>query len=177
MIVLIATIVGVVGVIATLIFNAWQARQLLKQLRLQNSMAGLNGTHQPMELLHGVLRLFYDDPSLRPYFYEGKALPLPSDRRSQVLAVGEMLGDVLEVGLFHSNEIKATAAYDDWLDYATFLMQQSPAIDHLVREHPGWYPLLVPLLRKDHGVIGSSPDGARPATTLVWIRPDSGSRP
>ncbi|GAA2487640.1 hypothetical protein GCM10010435_57420 [Winogradskya consettensis] len=147
MLVLIATVVGVIGVLASLAFNGWQATQLLKQLRLQWSMAGLSGTHQPIELLHGILRFFYEDPSLRPYFYEGKALPAVGDRRSQVLAVGEMLGDVLEVGLFHSREIEAAANHEDWLDYATFLMENSPTLDHLARAHPRWYPLLVPLLR------------------------------
>lgn len=158
MLVLVATLVGLVGVIASLAFNGWQARQLFKQLRLQTSLAGLSGTVQPIELLHGVLRIFYEDPSLRPHFYEHKALPPTGDRRSQILAVGEMLGDVLEVGLFHTREIEATASYEDWRNYAAFLMTHSPTLDHLVREHPGWYPNLVPFLRdQEYGRSSTSP--------------------
>ncbi|BAL90207.1 hypothetical protein AMIS_49870 [Actinoplanes missouriensis 431] len=101
----------------------------------------------------GVLRTILDKPALRPFFYEGKALPAaPDELRWQVLTVGEMLGDVLEVGLYHTREIQATGAYEDWFDYASFVMRQSPALNHLVREHPGWYPKLVPLLAGDEDV-------------------------
>ncbi|MFI7578415.1 hypothetical protein [Micromonospora sp. NPDC049497] len=167
MIVLITAIAGVLGVIGSLLFSGWQTRQLIEQSKLQNAVAGTTGVQQPMELLHGVLRMLFEEPSLRPYLYERKACPTAGDKRARVLTVAEMFGDVLEVGLHSTTTIASTDAQEDWLDYARFLLGHSPALVEVVGTHPKWYPALAAMLMEP-ALLGSAaaslPSQGRPGT-------------
>jgi hypothetical protein len=139
MIVLVATMVGILGVFGSLAFNGWQMHQLTKQTKLQNAIAGTSGAQQALQMLHGVLRMLFEQPELRSYFYDGRECLPSSTDRSRVLTVAEMLGDALEIGLQTTSSIKSTFAFDDWLDYTRFIIEHSPALRETVAAHPAWY--------------------------------------
>ncbi|MET8249807.1 hypothetical protein [Micromonospora sp. NPDC005197] len=167
MIVLITAIVGVLGVVGSLLFSGWQTRQLIEQSKLQNAVAGTTGVQQPMELLHGVLRMLFEEPSLRPYLYERKVCPPEGDERARVLTVAEMFGDVLEVGLHSTTTIASTDAQEDWLDYSRFLLGHSPTLVEVVSTHPRWYPALAAMLTEP-ALLGAAeapvPSQGQPST-------------
>jgi hypothetical protein len=120
------------------------------------AIAGASGVQQALQMLHGVLRMLFEQPELRPYFYEGKECPGVALERWRVLTVAEMLGDALEVGLHTSNSIESTNAFSDWMDYSDFLLRNSPALRDTVAAHPGWYSELERFAIYRPGVTTSS---------------------
>jgi len=134
-------VVGTLGVITSVFFAGWQSREVAKQTKIQNSLAGANSLRQVIDGLHSVLGRIADRPELRPFFYDGQPCPPDEPLRSTVLTIAEMMADQAEVGLLTHQRVATTNSLEDWNDYVDFLVEHSPAIaDHLAA-HPQWWPL------------------------------------
>jgi hypothetical protein len=70
MYVLVASIVGIVGVVGSLFFAGWSTRELARQTRMQNLLAEASQVRQPLVMLQNVLAKVVDQPQLRKYFYD-----------------------------------------------------------------------------------------------------------
>ena len=139
---IVASIVSAAGVALSLIFVAWQAREVARQRRISNDIAGTSELRESMVRLHHVLTIVLERPELRPYIYEGKACPERGRRRAQVLILAEMLGDVLDVGLNTTKIITATNSYEDWEGFTYYVLERSPALRQMVEIYGSWWPYL-----------------------------------
>ena len=57
--------------------------------------------------------------------------------------MAKMYADTLELGLFTTKRIPETESSDDWIDYTSFLLRNSPALRIVVEDHPRRWPELV----------------------------------
>jgi hypothetical protein len=138
----IASSVSAIGVVASMLFIAWQVREGAHQRRISNAIAGSSGLRSCLEFLQSVERVFIDKPELRPYFHDGKRCPRDGDTRQLVETVANMYADALEVGLLTNQKIQATDSEDDWTDYCTYMLGMSPTLALIVCAHPKWWPSL-----------------------------------
>jgi hypothetical protein len=144
----ILAIIGGLGVIISVTFAGWQSREVAKQTRIQNALAGSTSLRETVNALHNALGKIVEWPELRPYFYEGKPCPREGETRARVLMVAEMITDVAEHGLQTHGQVSATGPIEDWNDYVDFLLEKSPSIVSIIEEHSPWYPLLVQRLQR-----------------------------
>ncbi len=140
-------VLGFVVAIAATLITAWQSREVAKQTRLSNALAGTSTLAASLEHLHAVLLIFIERPELRPYFYGGRQAPVDGLERERVLALSEFLIDVIESTLHATRVVEAFREHaDDWDDYARFLLGSSPSIREHLSDHPRWAPILASLL-------------------------------
>lgn len=88
------------------------------------------------------MKILFERPDLKAYFYNGKPCPATDPELAQVLTVAEMFADVLDTALYTTSRIKAAAAYDGWYDYASFLLRKSDALRTTISAYPLWWPNL-----------------------------------
>lgn len=155
----IATSVGSGGVILALAYAAEQARTLKAQYRLQNTLAvRANATERAandLKLMERIMALdtfFVDRPELRPYFYDGKALPGVDEAllRARVLATAELIVDLADsvISMMRLDQLD-DANRDAWIA-AIRWYGRSAAVRHVANEAAdAWYPETVELLRAD----------------------------
>jgi hypothetical protein len=138
------------GVVASLAFVAFQARQLVKQTRLSNGLALLGARYNSLERLHAAQTFLIENPSLRQYFYSGVTPPDPStDTGARVHLAAEMVADAADYGLMALEIAPPLAGYEGWRDYAQFLANNSPVVRQVVADHPAWYVRLTQYARPD----------------------------
>ena len=129
-----------VVVIATLLFTGWQAHQLTRQTRIQSEVALSQAAAGPLALLQGVLVRLIDEPELRPYIYGGRAVPASGPERERVLQLAELIADAVNHGCEVVEAMPASAyVTEGWADVGNYLLENSPALDHLVNQHPLWW--------------------------------------
>jgi hypothetical protein len=149
-----AAIVGIAGVIGSLIFSGNQTRQLSRQLRMQNEMARSEIIHHGVDRLSGVYRAFLDYPELRKYFYDGAPCPPRGQIRARVLTVAEMIGDTIDSVLETISLVATREELGDWLDYIGHILDRSPTLERLALEHPKWWPQISSILRERQRPLG-----------------------
>lgn len=138
----IATIGGLAGVIISVTLLAWQTRAAAEQTKISNAIAKASVISNESSSVRQVLSLFAEHPELRQYFYESKRLPVNHDRRERIISVAEILGDILEDGLVVNNMLPTVRLAERWPHYCASFLNTSPAINELLRQNPGWWPLL-----------------------------------
>lgn len=142
---------------AALIVSAIAAWYSQRQQRRQTEIEGRSldvTTYQGASALALELdRVFIEYPMLRPYFYDGVAVPATGSGsgeqetlRNRVLAVAEFAVDTMECIWDHRDTYndEDRPAWERWICDA---LSGSPACCELADENPDWYPslqLLVP---------------------------------
>jgi hypothetical protein len=132
-----AAILGLVSVASSLLFTAWQTRQLIQQTRVNNAIGSTSayiGTAQLVASAHAPL---LDDPSLRPYFYDGKAFDPEDPSWARLLTVAELLADACEHGLMMANYLPPD---EQWREYPKELLTNSPILRKVVLDRPRLWP-------------------------------------
>jgi hypothetical protein len=152
-------IVSAVAVLIGLVFAGQESRAVSRQLRVANVMSGTSELRAVVTVTHSVLAHLIAKPHLRCYFYDGKEVHDDDPYRSEVLCIAEMYCDALELGLFTTSRIDATESFDCWVDYATCMLQTSPAVRATLREQ--WWPRLARMYAglPPPGLDGETPDG------------------
>lgn len=143
-----AAFVGIAGVIGSLIFSGWQTRQLVYQTKIQNKIAASTIFHSGNDRFNEVARVFIDYPELRSYFYDGAPVPNRGAKRSRVLATAEMLADIIDSVLYSVSQFATRNEYKEWVDYAAYLLDKSPAFAGLILEHLEWWPEIVKIINE-----------------------------
>jgi hypothetical protein len=144
----IAAIIGIAGVIGSLIFSGYQTRQLGRQVRIQNEMARAEIIRHGVDRLGEIYRAFIDYPELREYFYDSAPCPLRGKIRARVLTVAEMFGDTIDSVLETISLVATREELGDWLDYIGHILDRSPTLEWLALEHPKWWPQIVNILQE-----------------------------
>jgi hypothetical protein len=137
---------GLLGLVVSLGLLTWQTRAVASQTKISNALAGTTALAESAAALREIITLFIDRPDLRPYFYDGKALPRREAQRNRVLSVAEIFADTLEDGLVVTRLVPAAESQDDWIGYCRDMLGSSPALAKSVRSHPHWWPQLIHML-------------------------------
>jgi GNAT superfamily N-acetyltransferase len=98
-----------------------------RQLRSQRSALETQTSWQIYETGIGILQLFVERPEMRPYFYDGRAVPAEEPARSQVLAMTELVADHLESIVMVRGAI-GEETYSVWVPYIQEMQRKSPAL-------------------------------------------------
>jgi hypothetical protein len=142
----IVAIVGIAGVIGSVLFAGLQSRAVARQTRIQNAIATAASARVSIQSLDAILQTFITNPDLRDYFYSQRACPPSGPLRAQVLTLAEMFADVLSASLYTTSLIPADNSYDAWLHYAKHLIFQSPALHEMIADNHEWWPRLAAAL-------------------------------
>lgn len=143
---LIFGIIASVAAIFSILFSAWQIRQLTRQTAINNGIAAASAIYNSIERLHNVGTLIFEHPQLNQYFFHGAAMPEPGPEREQVLTLANMFADALDYGLMIKSLAPETGEYDCWDHYVAGMFASSPVIRRVVSDHPSWWPTLAPHL-------------------------------
>ncbi|TDB75585.1 hypothetical protein [Micromonospora sp. KC723] len=148
------SLVGVALVVVSLCFSAVQTREVARQSRINN---GIGSAAALMEM-NNVSRAWHDrlleNPSLRPYFFDGRPCAPHHDDRQSVLTLAELLADVLECELQVAALLPDFHFAHSWYEWPAHMLKQSPVLAEVVECHPEWWPALRSLRRAI-----SEPDG------------------
>ena len=146
---LLAGIVSAAALVVSLLFLARQTRESTRQSVLANQLAGLQAKSDVYSTVDRILYQFLELPHLRKYFYEGVEVPAAdlgaetSGIRDQVFIFAELFSDAIERGIDTYRSVEPAADFRTPMEvYAGDVVAGSPAIRHLVRLHPGWWPNL-----------------------------------
>jgi hypothetical protein len=125
---------------------------LIRQIRL-NRLSLENQTRSSIyQLSYNVYRLFIEHPDLRPYFYDGKALPESEPERSKVLAAAELLTDFFE-SIVHSSHIIDPDLRGTWFRYMQDTYRHNPVFQDYIETRGDHYTKVL------HKAIGSNKKG------------------
>src|SRR5690349_7337078 len=95
----IATALGMAGVIFSLLFAAWQTRELARQTKINTKVAAANQVRESIVMLHHISQLVVERPELLRYLYGGERPPSGTPTGEQVVVIVEMFGDSLAAAL------------------------------------------------------------------------------
>lgn len=144
----VATIIGLAGVIMSVILLAWQTRAVAQQTKISNAIASASVISNSTTGLREVLLLFIEHPELRPYFYGAKNPPLHGRNHERLVTVAEILADILEEGLAANNLVRTARLSGEWPNYCCDLLSTSPVLNEVMRQNPSSWELLRALQSK-----------------------------
>lgn len=151
------SLAGLVLVAVSLCFSALQTREVAKQSRINNGI----GSATALLEINNVSRAWHDrlleDPSLRPYFFDGKPSSPDGAERPSVLTLAEVLADVLECNLQMASLLPAFDFAHSWHHWPAHMLEQSPTLAEVVESHPEWWPTLRLLQRQIRESNGEPP--------------------
>ncbi|WP_106402227.1 hypothetical protein [Actinocorallia populi] len=149
---MIGWIVAVGGSVAAFLvtsgITAWQTRETARQTKISNRAALQEMRWAYVAGLREVSGHLLQWPELRQYVLEGKPCPEEGDDRARVLLIAEMYADVLQVGLNGVEEAMSEEEAEVWVNYCRDMLKLCPALEDLLRTHPGWWKTLDGLLEE-----------------------------
>ncbi len=130
----IATAVGAVGTIISLIFLYSQLKDIKSSVR---SSTYLNLYEQMIE----IDKFFYEHPEWRPYFYDGKRAARMGEKEvSSLNSVAEMMIDFFDMA-YHQKACMPPETIEGFENYMNCIFQKSPVMKNfIVGERATFYP-------------------------------------
>ena len=133
------SVIGLILVAVSLCFSAIQTREVARQSRINNRIGSANAILE----INNVGQSWHDhlinDPSLRPYFFDGKPCPPDDAARGKVLTLAERFADLLECNLQMAPLLPAFTFAHTWYLWPARMLQQSPVLVEVVEANPGWW--------------------------------------
>jgi hypothetical protein len=136
-----SVIVGVFGVIVSVLILAWQTLQLTRQVTVANAAAVYTSHVDVLQLHHEVFKVLIAHPHLQPYFLAGEPCPPGDPNRREVVMIAEMIADVHELGLQHTRKIPDPVHRNCWPASVVESLKQ-PILNEVLRTPQPWYPEL-----------------------------------
>jgi hypothetical protein len=162
-------LVGTIAVITSVLVFAWQARELAKQSRIANEVAGAETNRELLLMFRDVHRVFIDHPGLWPQFYDQAVQPPNADDEVRLRIVAEMYADALQVALESVNRLASYERYADaWRAYIGSMLASSQALRRVPRDHPEGWPELAAMVK----AYEASQPPAPPRATVDAQLPD-----
>ncbi|MGW2424348.1 hypothetical protein ACWC0C_34790 [Streptomyces sp. NPDC001709] len=125
---------------------ARQTQVAVKQAKVSNVVAAVSVNDTVLGSLREVHILTLGREGMREYFYGGKPLPGAGPEREAVITLAELLADVMSSGVHVHERVPESGSASPWGDYCRHTVENSPALRHLLRAHPTWWPHLLSVL-------------------------------
>jgi hypothetical protein len=145
-----------IAVVLSVLVLAFQARELAGQSRVANEVAGTQAHREIVFHWASVIApAFMRYPELSAYYFDETTATPSASERVRLKVIATQHADFLEVGLTTSRQLRSYV-HDtgDWDDYATHRVAASAPLRSIIRDSPGLWPTLEPLV--------ASYDAARP---------------
>ena len=142
--------VATIAVVASVLVFAFQARELARQSRMGNEVAG---TQAYRDILRDSTRFadaFMQYPELHAHYYDQTPnLPTAADR-VRLAVVAERHADFLDVALVTVRQLRSyesTGVIYEWDDFVTRAVGSSSLLRSTIRDTPDW-PTLDPFVAR-----------------------------
>jgi hypothetical protein len=112
---------------------------------LSNRVAILNGYERMAVEWRDHLRLFVEQPDLRPYFEEGAQLAPDDSKRNLVLAIADLRLDVMDAVLTYPALLDVADDIEGWRNTFRNAFRTSPVLCARLRETESNYGFIVPI--------------------------------
>ena len=154
--------VATIAVIASVLVFAYQARELARQSRVGNEVAGTQAHRDLMFQLKKVMDVFIQYPELHACYFDQSPDPPSATDSVRLRVIAEQHADLLDVA---SITIRQLASYEymgrstAWDDYITSTVGSSSILRSTIRD-TGWWPSLDPFISRYDESQAAPPKGA-----------------
>ncbi|MFF0087216.1 hypothetical protein ACFYR1_47365 [Streptomyces canus] len=138
----------------SMVYLAQQTKAATEQAKIGNAMAGVTANDSVLGALREVHLLMLERPGIRRYFYGDQPCGVQDESRDDVVTIAELLADVMNIGIVTHKQVPDSESAAPWRHYCESTLRSSPVLRELIREHPLWWPDLVPL---GDGLNGQQP--------------------
>jgi hypothetical protein len=129
---LFVTALGFLGAILSI-------KELSRQTQISARSAKQNASTAISQQISSSMQILIDDPSLRPYFYDG-TLPDPkSGNHDKIQLVTEHLLDVYDSVLMHMEEYEPVFKSQQWQIFVGEMLSNCQHMRDYLRKHRAWY--------------------------------------
>ena len=142
--------VATIAVVVSVLVFAYQARELARQSRMGNEVAG---TQAYREILRDFARFadaFIQYPELHAYYYDHAPNAPSATDTVRLAVVAERHADVLDVTLVTVRQLKSleyTGVIYEWDDFVTRVVGSSSLLRSTIRDFDDW-PTLDPFVAR-----------------------------
>jgi hypothetical protein len=135
--------IGTLAVVVSVLILAYQTRDLARQTRLANQVAGTVAQRDLVFNWRRWAHVFIDHPELHGmYFGEPDTEPSDADR-VRLAVIAEAHADWLEAGLTTEQALASYSSYTVvWNTYVPWVMASTPGVRQVMRDQPDTWPLL-----------------------------------
>ena len=154
--------VATIAVVASVLVFAYQARELARQSRVGNEVAGTKAHREIMLHYKQFLDVFIQYPELHAYYYDQTSNTPSAMDSVRLKVIAEQNGDWLDTCVVTTRQLKSyewVAGYGGWDDYITSTVESSSLLRSIIRDTGGW-PSLDPFVARYDESHPAPPQGA-----------------
>jgi hypothetical protein len=140
--------VATIAVVASVLVFAYQARELARQSRVGNEVAGTQAYRDILRDSKQFTDVFIQYPELDAYYYDQSPNPPSAADSVRLTVIAEQHADWLEAALVTTRQLKSyeyTGVTYEWDDYIRRAVGSSSLLRSTIREFRDW-PTLDPFV-------------------------------
>ena len=154
---------GTIAVVFSVLVLALQARELGKQSRISNQVAAVSADRDLAILMARTSDVFIRYPELRGEFFDQEP-QLSSGADARLRTIADQHAEMLETLLNTTHRLEPyTVTQEEALAFAHDTLASSTRLRARIRENPGWWPPLEPLMASDDSADHASAQAASSA--------------
>jgi hypothetical protein len=157
--------IATIAVVASVLVFAYQARELARQSRVGNEVAGTLAHRETLLHWKEVSDVFIQYPELRAYYYDRTPDPPSATDSVRLEVIADQHADFLDAVLITSRQLASYEytgqTYDEWDGYITRVVGSSSILRSIIRGAGDW-PTLDPFVARH--------DESPPAARFAEIR-------
>ena len=133
--------VATIAVVASVLVFAYQARELARQSRVGNEVAGTEAHREILRHWKEVSDVFIQYPELHAYYYDQTPNPPSATDGVRLAVIADQHADFLDVVLITSKQLASyeyTGLTYEWDDYTTRVVGSSSILRSTIRDSGDW---------------------------------------
>jgi hypothetical protein len=142
--------VATIAVVASVLVFAYQARELARQSRVGNEVAGTQAHREIVFHWKGLMDVFIQYPELHAYYYDQTPNTPSATESVRLKVIVEQHADWLEVALNTTRKLRSyeyAGAKYEWDTHITRAVGSSSILRSTIRDTPDW-PALDPFVSR-----------------------------
>jgi hypothetical protein len=154
--------VATIAVVASVLVFAYQARELARQSRVGNEVAGTQAYRDILRDSKQFTDVFIQYPELDAYYYDQTPNTPTATDSVRLAVIAEQHADWLEAALVTTRQLKSyeyTGVTYEWDDYIRRAVGSSSLLRSTIRDTPDW-PTLDPFVSRYDESQTAPPEGA-----------------
>jgi hypothetical protein len=129
--------------LVTILYVLKQTREMTRQNQLSTNAAVATLYRDISSSMQDIDRIFFENPQLRPYFYDNALIDKGDPEYGRAMSLAEMFSDFMDMFLVLERvapkQPGSPIPWVDWKRYFVDLYGSSPAIRRYWSEHGSWY--------------------------------------
>jgi hypothetical protein len=138
---------GTIAVVVSVLVLAFQARELARQSRIANQVAAAQAERDLIQLVARTSDVFISHPELRGRFFDEAPAPR-TEADARLLTIADQHADMIQTLLETTATLRVYGGrrQDENITFANSLLAASTHLRTIIRDNPGFWPPLEPLL-------------------------------